>query len=44
MERKTPERYTEIRDPKLPVIHGEAPHNRAEDHRSAGPLPRTQGE
>lgn len=44
MERpqKTPERHSEIRDPKLPVIHGEAPHNRAESHRRVSPLPRIQ--
>lgn len=44
MERKKPERYNEIRDPKLPVIHGEAPYNRAEAHRCPSPLPQTQTE
>ncbi len=27
-----PERSYELRDPKLPVIHGTAPHNLAQDH------------
>ncbi len=46
MERpqKAPERHSEIRDPKLPVIHGEAPHNRAEGHRCISSLPQTQAE
>lgn len=44
MEKKPPERHNEIRDPKLPVIHGQAPHNRAENHLCQGPIPQTQSE
>lgn len=32
-----PERSFDIRDPKLPVIHGTMPHNRGEDHRNPHP-------
>ncbi len=44
MERpqKTPERSYELRDPKLPVIHGQAPHNRGEDHRNPKPISQIQ--
>ena len=41
MERrkKSPERYYELRDPKLPAIHGTTCGNRAENHVCPGPIP-----
>lgn len=35
-----PERSFDVRDPKLPVIHGTAPHNLAEDRRNPRPTER----
>ncbi len=32
-----PERSYEIRDPKLPVIHGSVPHNLGQDHLNPHP-------
>lgn len=37
-----PQRSFEVRDPKLPVIRAEAPHNRAEDHLNPGPTQEIQ--
>lgn len=36
---KTPQRHDELRDPKLPVIHGGASGNRAEQHNRPSPIP-----
>ena len=36
--KKHPERREDLRDPKLPVIRGEAPGNRGQDHICRGPL------
>ena len=32
-----PQRNFDIRDPKLPVIHGTVPHNHAHDHLNPNP-------
>ncbi len=32
-----PERSYDVHDPKLPVIHGTAPHNLAQDHMNPRP-------
>ena len=44
MEKQKPERYFEIHDPKLPVIRGQSPCNRAEAHQNPCPLPQSQAE
>lgn len=33
-----PQRSYELQDPKLPVIHGTAPHNGAEDRQNPHPV------
>ena len=38
----TPQRNFEIKDPKLPVIHGTAPHNRREEHQNPRPTQQIQ--
>lgn len=46
MERRktSPERHSELHDPKLPVIHGTVPGNRAEEHVCPAPVPTQQRE
>ncbi len=39
---KQPERHSELHDPKLPVIHGGATGNRAEQLRRPSPIPEQQ--
>ena len=41
MEKRNPERHSELHDPKLPVIHAGCPGNGASQHRSDLPLPQT---
>ena len=36
---KSPQRHDELRDPKLPVTHGGATGNRAEQHTHPSPIP-----
>ncbi len=38
MEKKQPERHSELYDPKLPVIHAQRIGNRAEQHICPSPI------
>lgn len=42
--KKTPEQHGDIRDPKLPVIHGNTLGNRAEQRLCPAPVPQSQTE
>ena len=42
--KKFPDRREELKDPKLPVIRGQAPENRGRDHICQGPLPENRPE
>lgn len=41
-QKKPPERYFDLHDPKLPAIHGTASGNRAENHIYPAPIPRQE--
>lgn len=39
---KAPQRHSELHDPKLPVIHGGASGNLAEQHTRPSPIPQNE--
>lgn len=41
-QKKQPEAHSELRDPKLPAVHGTSLGNRAQERVCPAPLPQTQ--